>query len=147
MSRATVCFSIYSDISRRTRFASSSNKVWAKALANSVFPTPVGPKNKKDPIGRLGSLIPDRARRTASATTLTPSSCPTTRRCKNSSSFKSFSISPWRSRLMGIPVHRLTTSAISSSSTSSFKRRLVPCFWPRCSSSDWSSRSNRGSVP
>ena len=30
-------------------------------FANSVLPTPVGPKNKKLPIGLLGSLIPARA--------------------------------------------------------------------------------------
>ena len=35
---------------------SESNNDEASDLANSVLPTPVGPKNKKLPIGRLGSL-------------------------------------------------------------------------------------------
>ena len=30
-------------------------KVFAKVLASSVFPTPVGPKNKNEPMGRLPS--------------------------------------------------------------------------------------------
>ena len=30
----------------------------AKALESSVFPTPVGPKNKKEPIGLFGSFNP-----------------------------------------------------------------------------------------
>ena len=35
-----------------------SNKNSASVLANSDFPTPVGPKNKKDPDGRRGSFKP-----------------------------------------------------------------------------------------
>ena len=34
------------------------NKKWAKDLAVSVLPTPVGPKNKKVPKGLVGSLKP-----------------------------------------------------------------------------------------
>ena len=37
----------------------------ASALASSVLPTPVGPRKMNEPIGRLGSLRPARARRTA----------------------------------------------------------------------------------
>ena len=40
----------------------------ASDFANSVLPTPVGPKNKKLPIGLFGSLIPARALTTASDT-------------------------------------------------------------------------------
>ena len=47
---------------------SESNNDEASDLANSVLPTPVGPKNKKLPIGRLGSFIPARALTTASDT-------------------------------------------------------------------------------
>ena len=50
-------------------------------LASSVLPTPVGPKNKKLPIGLLGSLIPALALTTASATKSTALSWPTTRSC------------------------------------------------------------------
>jgi hypothetical protein len=42
--------------------------------ASSVFPTPVGPRKMKLPIGRLGSFKPDRARITAWATASTASS-------------------------------------------------------------------------
>ena len=38
----------------------------ASARASSVLPTPVGPRKMKEPIGRLGSFSPARARRTAS---------------------------------------------------------------------------------
>ena len=39
--------------------AFSLSKSWdAKALDNSVLPTPVGPKNKKLAMGLLGSLSP-----------------------------------------------------------------------------------------
>src|SRR5437763_10880715 len=44
---------------------SSSNRNSASALVSSVLPTPVGPRNRNEPIGRLGSCRPARARRTA----------------------------------------------------------------------------------
>ena len=37
-------------------------------VAPRPFPTPVGPRKRNDPVGRLGSEIPARERRTASAT-------------------------------------------------------------------------------
>ena len=77
-----------------------------------------------EPIGRRGSLIPARARRTASATSRTASSWPITRSCRTSSRRSSFSRSPSSSRATGIPVHRATISAISSSVTSSRSRRV-----------------------
>ena len=46
---------MYSDMSRRTIAASSSNRNSASALASSVLPTPVGPRKMNDPIGRPGS--------------------------------------------------------------------------------------------
>ena len=55
ISRDTEYFSIYSDMSIRTIFCSSSNSVWARAFASSVLPTPVGPRNRNEPMGRLGS--------------------------------------------------------------------------------------------
>ena len=55
-----------------------SNKNSANALHSSVLPTPVGPKNKKEPFGRLGSDKPARERRTALATAVSALSCPTT---------------------------------------------------------------------
>ena len=65
-------------MSKRTICLSESNNDKAKALANCVLPTPVGPKKRKLPSGRLGSLILTRARNTAAVTRLTASSCPLT---------------------------------------------------------------------
>ena len=48
----------------------------ARDFASSVLPTPVGPKNKNVPIGRLGSFKPDLARLIESETISTASSCP-----------------------------------------------------------------------
>src|SRR5947199_1187598 len=61
MSRATACFSMYSLMSRRTMACSSSKRNSARARANSVLPTPVGPRKMKEPSGRLGSCSPARA--------------------------------------------------------------------------------------
>ena len=58
-------FSIYSVISIRIIASSSPNIASARALANSVLPTPVGPRKTKEPIGRFGSFNPALARRTA----------------------------------------------------------------------------------
>ena len=83
MSRLTECFSMYSDMSMRTMARSSSNRNSASVLASSVLPTPVGPRNRNEPIGRLGSDRPARLRRMALATTdSTASSWPTTRSCR-----------------------------------------------------------------
>src|SRR5213594_1379204 len=55
MSRATACFSMYSDMSMRTIACSSSNRNSASARASSVLPTPVGPRKMNEPSGRFGS--------------------------------------------------------------------------------------------
>ena len=65
---------MYSLISIRTMFFSSSNSACASALASSVLPTPVGPRNRKEPMGRFSSLMPARLRRMASETFCTASS-------------------------------------------------------------------------
>src|ERR1035438_632625 len=69
---------MYSDMSMRIINFSSSNKNSANARANSVLPTPVGPRKMNDPIGRLLSDKPARLRRTALDTRANASSCPTT---------------------------------------------------------------------
>ena len=66
-------------MSMRTIARSSSNRNSASALASSVLPTPVGPRNRNEPVGRSGSETPERARRTASDTARTASGWPTTR--------------------------------------------------------------------
>ena len=44
----------YSLMSMRTMARSSSNRKSASARASSVLPTPVGPRNRNEPIGRFG---------------------------------------------------------------------------------------------
>ena len=83
--RETECFSIYSLMSMRMRLSSSPKSASPSALHSSVLPTPVGPRKMNEPMGRLGSFRPARARRTARATAFTASSWPTTRLCSVSS--------------------------------------------------------------
>ena len=78
-------------------------------------------------MGRLGSDSPARLRRMALDTAATASSWPTTRAWRASSMRTSFSTSPSSNRVTGTPVHRLTTSATSSASTSSFRNRCARC--------------------
>ena len=56
--RETENFSMYSDISMRTSALSSPNMASASALQSSVLPTPVGPRNRNEPMGRLHVLEP-----------------------------------------------------------------------------------------
>ena len=83
----------------------------------------------------------------ALATAETASSWPTTRAWRASSIRISFSTSPSSSRDTGTPVHRLTTSATSSASTSSFRNRCSACSEASASvaSSIW--RSSSGISP
>ncbi len=112
--RDTECFSIYSDISTLNIAFSSLNKNSAKLLLSSVLPTPVGPKNRNEPIGWFGLEMPERERRTAFATASTASSCPIMRFFRWSSRCSSFSRSEESILSVGMPVHLETTLAISS---------------------------------
>src|SRR6185295_19357739 len=78
MSRDTENFSMYSLMSTRMRADSSANRNLARARASSVLPTPVGPQNTNEPMGRLGSLSPARLRRMERAIALIASSWPIT---------------------------------------------------------------------
>ena len=89
----------------------------ASALESSVLPTPEGPRNRNDPIGRCGSFRPDRARRIVLLIALIASSCDTTRLCSSFSSSSSRWASSFSRRVSGTPVILLTTSAMTSSST------------------------------
>jgi len=115
---------MYSDMSIRTMAFSSPNMASASVLHSSVLPTPVGPRNRKEPMGRLGSFRPTRLRRMALATAVTASSCPTTRWWSFSSSFSRRMDSSSVSRVTGMPVQPATTLAMSSAVT-------VPLFWDR----------------
>ena len=98
--------------------SSSPKTAAARALASSVLPTPVGPKNRNEPIGRFGSCRPTRPLRIAFATALTASSCPITLRCRVSSSFRSRSLSRSVRRCTGTLDQREITPATSSAVTS-----------------------------
>ena len=74
----TLCFSMYSDMSTRIRSSSLPNMAFARLLESSVLPTPVGPRNKKEPMGRFGSFRPTLLRFMALATASTALSCPIT---------------------------------------------------------------------
>jgi hypothetical protein len=89
----------------------------ASALASSVLPTPVGPANRKQPVGRRGSFKPLRLRRTALATAFTACSWLMTLLWRSSSIFISRRLSSVLIRVSGMPVILLTTSAMTSSST------------------------------
>ena len=69
-------------MSMRTIARSSSNRKSASALASSVLPTPVGPRNRNEPVGRSGSAIPARERRTASRPARTAVVWPISRRAE-----------------------------------------------------------------
>ena len=131
--RDTVCFSWYSPMSIRTIARSSSNRKSASARASSVLPTPVGPRNRNEPIGLRGSDSPARLRRIAFATAFTASSWPTTLRVEGLLHPDELLHLTFQEPLTGTPVHRLTTSATSSASTSSFSSapspgaRRAPC--------------------
>ena len=101
----------------RTMASGVSNINSASALHSSVLPTPVGPINKNEPLGRLGSDNPALERRIALLTAFSASSCPTTRLLSCSSMRNSLSRSPSIIFDTGMPVHFDTTSAISSSVT------------------------------
>ena len=107
-------FSINSLISTRIIASSSPNIDSANALANSVLPTPVGPKKIKLPIGRLGSFNPARARRTALLIEVTASFWPITLSCNVCSRFNNRSDSVSLIFVSGIPVQPAMTSPISS---------------------------------
>ena len=75
---ATECDSINSDISTLIIAFSLPNMLSASAFASSVLPTPVGPKNKNEPVGLLGSVSPTLPLLIALDTEDTASSCPIT---------------------------------------------------------------------
>ncbi len=127
--RLVLYFSINSDISTRTNASSLPNMASASALASSVFPTPVGPKNINEPIGRFGSFNPLLDRLIALETDSTACSCPITRLCNIFSKFINRSDSFCSICWTGILVQRETTSAISLSVTcNDFNEAFPSCF-------------------
>ena len=141
-SRETVCFSMYSDMSKRIMAFSSPNMASAKALHSSVLPTPVGPRKMKEPMGRFLSFKPTRPRRIALAMALTASSWPMTRWCKVSSRRSSRLLSSSVSWDTGTPVHMETMSAMSVGTTTLLLRSFFEAHSSLARSSwSWSSFS------
>jgi len=85
-----------------------------------------GAEEEEGAMGRRGSLMPARARTTASATARTASSCPTTPLCAALLEPEELLHLALHQLLTGMPVQRETTSAMSSSSTSSLMSRRPP---------------------
>ena len=67
ISREIECFSMYSDISRRTNALSSSKRYWARVFVTSLTNS-VGPKNRKLPKGLVSLFRPALARLTTGYT-------------------------------------------------------------------------------
>ncbi|MPN06020.1 hypothetical protein SDC9_153274 [bioreactor metagenome] len=135
---------MYSLMSMRTMACSSSKRNSARALASSVLPTPVGPRKRNEPVGRFGSEMPARARRTASETALTALVWPIRRLPSRFSISSSLVDSPSSILPTGMPVHALTTSAISALVTSS---ETIVFFWPAACSALAISFSRAGISP
>ena len=119
MSRATACFSIYSLISKRSKWILSTA---ASCLATSVFPTPVGPAKIKLPVGESGLPSPARDRFTAVATDSIASLWPKTTFCRFDASSFSSAISELEPLFAGIRAIRETTFSTSLTLT------VAPCF-------------------
>jgi hypothetical protein len=105
---------MYSDMSIRTRASSLPKRNSARARANSVLPTPVGPRKMKLPMGFFGSFKPVRLRRMAWAIAWIASFWPITLLCSSSSMWTSFCCSDSVNFMVGMPVHLETTAAMSS---------------------------------
>ena len=91
-------------------------------MQSSVFPTPVGPRNRNDPKGRPGSPSPILPRRMAPDTALMASVCPTMRLLRLSSRWRSCWLCSLVKVEVSIPVMEETTLATSSAVTSRRRR-------------------------
>ena len=117
MRRLTLWGSMYSDMSRVSRARSSPKTAFASALHSAVFPTPVGPRKKNEPMGRFPSRSPALLRRTARDRASTAASCPTTYRRRASSKCSRRADSSAVRSPAGMPVQPAKTSATSAGST------------------------------
>ena len=138
-----------SDISKRISARSLPNRNCARDRATSVFPTPVGPKNRNDPTGRSGFFSPARERRIARAKAEIAGRCDTTRLCSSASMRRSFRCSSSFREVTGMPVQRAMTSSTSSRVTlavtiaSSVLRALTSSYDVRDQSFNCASQSSR----
>ena len=112
----------------RMRAWASSKSSSANALAVSVFPTPVGPRSRKAPLGRCASLRPARALKTAPAMASVAGLWPTTLLANRSLKSSNRWPSSKDKRATGIPVLRATTSATSAAETTSVAPYVLEAF-------------------
>ncbi|KEG05639.1 hypothetical protein DQ04_19791000 [Trypanosoma grayi] len=122
MRRCTECRSMYSLMSMRQMNDSSSKRNFASCLHTSVLPTPVGPRKRKEPRGRLCECSSAREMRTTFVMEAIASFCPSTRLQSSLSMWMSFSRSPVMSFCTGMPVARAMTCAMSLAVTESCVR-------------------------
>ena len=100
-----------------TRLSSESNRYSAIDFASWVFPTPVGPRKRNEPMGRAGSLMPARFLCIALVIFPMASSCPIIILFRASPIPSSLAASLWATFTTGIPVVFEMTAAMSSSVT------------------------------
>jgi len=110
MRRATACFSMYSLISKRSKWIPSTD---ASCLATSVLPTPVGPAKIKLPVGESGLPSPALDRFTAVLRAAIASSWPKTTFCRLFSSSLSWLTSELLLLFAGIRAIREITFSMS----------------------------------
>ena len=110
ISLATACFSIYSLMSKRIN---STPRIREICLATSVFPTPVGPVNRKEPIGLSGAPSPARDRLMEVVSDFMADSWPNTTCLSSPSSVSSFPRSEVETLRLGILAILATIFSIS----------------------------------
>jgi hypothetical protein len=109
---------MYSLMSMVITASSEPNMNFASCLQRYVLPTPDGPRNTNEPIGRRGSFRPERERRTARAIALIASSWWMTTLPSSLSIASKRSASAFSRRVSGMPVIFDTVSAMTSAVTS-----------------------------
>ena len=114
---------MYSDMSKRT---SSTPRTFANCLLTSVLPTPVGPANKKLPIGLVPSRSPARASLIAVESTSMAEFCPNTTIFSLSANPRNCSLSELETLFAGIRAILEMTNSISPTPTV-FLRLLATC--------------------
>ena len=125
--RLAAIFSIYSDISSLIRYLVSPQYCFANCLVSSVLPTPVGPTNRKDPIGLFGSLIPALLRLIAFTTPSMALSCPMIALCRLLSRSSILLLLVLSISATSTPLNLLMVSRISSIDASQISP-LFPAF-------------------
>ena len=132
MRRETVWRSMYSDMSKRI---SSIPIIRASWRVTSVFPTPVGPANRNEPIGFAGSRKPERDILIAAANVSMAWSWPYTTIFRSRSKFRMTSLSDVETVFGGMRAIFDTTCSISATPIVFFRREGGSNLWEAPASS------------